>query len=42
MRDELEQQDVVLSAEDLEMIKRIQKGSFPEAEYDPYAVGCLS
>ncbi|RKP25198.1 NUC169 domain-containing protein [Syncephalis pseudoplumigaleata] len=36
VRDELEQQDVVLSPEELQVIQRMQQGHFPDAQYNPY------
>jgi ribosome biogenesis protein ERB1 len=38
VRDELEQQDVILSPEELQIIQRMQQGQFPDANYDPYEV----
>ncbi|KAJ1668193.1 Ribosome biogenesis protein erb1, partial [Coemansia sp. RSA 25] len=35
-RDEANQQDVTLSAEEVDIIRRIQGGSIPDADYDPY------
>ncbi|RKP09863.1 NUC169 domain-containing protein [Thamnocephalis sphaerospora] len=37
VRDELQQEDVVLSSEDLEIIKRMREGRLPDVNYDPYA-----
>ena len=34
--DKLEGKDVVLNKQELEMLKRIQKHQFPDAQYDPY------
>jgi hypothetical protein len=39
--DELMQQDVVLSEEDLEVIKRLQEGRIPDVNYDPYEVSSI-
>ncbi|KAJ2892180.1 Ribosome biogenesis protein erb1, partial [Coemansia aciculifera] len=35
-RDEVNQQDVKLSAEEVDIIRRIQGGSIPDADYNPY------
>ncbi|KAJ2720021.1 Ribosome biogenesis protein erb1 [Coemansia sp. Benny D115] len=35
-RDETMQRDVTLSAEEIDIIRRIQGGSIPDASYDPY------
>ncbi|KAJ1679535.1 Ribosome biogenesis protein erb1 [Spiromyces aspiralis] len=36
VRDELHQREVRLTDEEVEIIKRIQAGQFPDAEYNPY------
>lgn len=36
IHDKLEGKDVVLNKEELQMLKRIQQHSFPDADYDPY------
>ncbi|KAJ2382507.1 Ribosome biogenesis protein erb1, partial [Coemansia sp. RSA 2603] len=35
-RDETNQRDVTISAEEIDIIRRIQGGDIPDAEYDPY------
>ena len=38
VKDDLEQKQVKLSGEELDIIKRLQEGLFPESGYDPYEV----
>lgn len=41
VRDELMQQNIVLTQDELEIIKRIQSGHYTQVDYDPYEVlGC--
>jgi hypothetical protein len=36
----LEGQKQTLTANDIEVLQRVEKKLFPDADYDPYEVGC--
>ncbi|PVU95024.1 hypothetical protein BB559_002848 [Furculomyces boomerangus] len=36
IRDELNQQDIRLTNEELDIIRKVQQGEFPDAQFDPY------